>query len=171
MREPRSHRAAADRPWGGSEPVGTTDSGTEPVPAPLRFRLAAMLYDGVALTGIWVLTIVALVTATGDEVTGPPLQALLVLEAYAFFAFFWIRRGQTLGMVAWRLRFHPADGTIGLREVHLRLLGGILSLACLLLGHVWLLADRRRRAWPDLLSGRRVVRLSREAARGSGRSG
>ena len=148
--------------------MGTTDSGPEPLPAPLRFRLASMLYDGVALTGIWVLTIVALVTATGEEVTGPWLQALLALEAYAFFAFFWIRRGQTLGMVAWRLRFDPADGAIGFRQVHLRLLGGILSLACLLLGHLWLLVDRRRRAWPDLLSGRRVVRLSRDAARAGG---
>ena len=147
---------------------GTADSGTESLPAPLRFRLASMLYDGVALTGIWVLTIVALVTATGEEVTGPWLQGLLALEAYAFFAFFWIRRGQTLGMVAWRLRFDPADGAIGFPQVHLRLLGGILSLACLLLGHVWLLVDRRRRAWPDLLSGRRVVRLSMDAARAGG---
>lgn len=151
--------------------MGPTEDRTEPIPAPLRFRLASMLYDGVALTGIWVLTIVALVTATGEETTGPWLQALLALEAYAFFAFFWIRRGQTLGMVAWRLRFHPADGAdgaVGFRQVHLRLLGGVLSLACLLLGHLWLLVDRRRRAWPDLLSGRRVVRLSRDAARAGG---
>ena len=136
-----------------------------PVAAPLRFRLLSMLYDGVALTGIWVLTIVVLVTVAGREVTGVWLQGLLALQAYGFFAFFWIRRGQTLGMVAWRLRFHPADGPVGFREVHLRMLGGALSLACLLLGHVWLLVDRERRAWPDLLSARRVVRLPRDAGR------
>ncbi len=130
-----------------------------------------MLYDAVALTGIWVLTIVALVTATGEEVTGTWLQALLALEGYAFFAFFWIRRGQTLGMVAWRLRFHPEDGAVGFRQVHLRLLGGILSLACLLLGHAWLLVDSERRAWPDLLSRRRVVRLPKEARGSAGRAG
>ena len=139
--------------------------GDAPAAAPLRFRLLAMLYDGVALIGIWVLTVVGLVTATGHEVTGAWLQALLALEAYAFFTFFWIRRGQTLGMLAWRLRFHPADGAVGFREVHLRLLGGVLSLACLLLGHAWLLVDRDRRAWPDLLSARRVVRLPRDVLR------
>ena len=85
------------------------------------------------------------------------------MEAYAFFAFFWIRRGQTLGMVAWRLRFHPEDGPVGFAQVHWRLLGGCLSLACLLLGHVWLLVDPERRAWPDLFSKRRVVRLPKGA--------
>ena len=124
-----------------------------------------MLYDGVALAGIWVLTIVVLVTVTGQEVAGAWLQALLALEAYAFFVFFWIQRGQTVGMVAWRLRFHPSDGAVGFRQVHLRLAGGVLSLACLGLGHLWVLFDRERRAWPDLLSGRRVVRLSGDGAR------
>ena len=151
--------------------MSTTRDPDPTVAAPLRFRLLSMLYDAVALAGIWVLTIVALVTATGSEVTGAWLQALLGLEAYAFFAFFWIRRGQTLGMVAWRLRFHPADGPVGFRQVHLRLLGGTLSLVCLLFGHAWLLIDRERRAWPDLLSRRRIVRLPKQAAGAPGLAG
>lgn len=146
-------------------PSTPTPSDSGPVPAALRFRLLAILYDAVALVGIWVSTVVVLVTATGEEVAGWWVQVLLALEAYVFFAFFWVRRGQTLGMVAWRLRFHPADGAIGFAQVHLRLVGGILSLACLGLGHLWVLFDRERRAWPDLLSGRRVVRLSRDGAR------
>lgn len=128
-----------------------------PAGAPLRFRLLAMLYDALALLGIWVLTIVALVTASGDVATGWPVQALLGAEAYAFFVFFWVRRGQTLGMLAWRLAFAPS-GRITLRQAHLRLLGGALSLLCAGAGHLWLLLDRERRGWPDLLSGCRVIR-------------
>lgn len=116
-----------------------------------------MLYDALTLLGVWVLTIVALVTARSEAAAGWPVQTLLAAEAYAFFTFFWVRRGQTLGMLAWRLRF-AADGRITLRQAHLRLLGGALSLLCAGLGHLWMLFDRQRRAWPDLLSGSRVTR-------------
>ena len=124
----------------------------------LRYRLFAMLYDALALLGIWVLTIVALVTASGQEATGWPVQALLGAQAYAFFTFFWVRRGQTLGMVAWRLAFAAPGGRITLRQAHLRLLGGALSLLCGGIGHFWMLIDSQRRGWPDLLSGSRVTR-------------
>ena len=129
--------------------------------APLRYRLLAMLYDGLALLGIWASTIVLLVTLRGEVVAGLGVQALLGFETYAFFIFFWLRRGQTLGMVAWKLRFASATARVSVAQAHLRLLGGALSLASLGLGHVWILFDRQRRGWPDLLSGSRVTRDGR----------
>ncbi len=119
-----------------------------------------MLYDGLALLGIWASTVVALVTVRGDVVAGLGVQALLGLEAYAFFIFFWVRRGQTLGMVAWRLRFASADARVSLRQAHLRLLGGALSVACLGIGHLWILFNKQRRSWPDLLSVSHIVRVA-----------
>lgn len=130
-----------------------------PPGAPLRYRLLAMLYDGLALLGIWASTIVLLVTLRGEVVAGLGVQALLGFETYAFFIFFWLRRGQTLGMVAWQLRFASGAARVSVGEAHLRLLGGALSLACLGLGHVWILFDKQRRGWPDLLSGSRVTRI------------
>ena len=126
--------------------------------APLRLRLLAMLYDALVLLGIWVLTIVLLVGATGAAVAGLWVQLLLLMEAYAFFLFFWTRRGQTLGMLAWRLRVIDGDVPIGVRQAHLRMAGGILSLACLGLGHIWMLFDRRGRTWPDILSASGIER-------------
>ena len=126
--------------------------------APLRLRLLAMLYDALVLLGIWVLTIVLLVGATGGAVAGLWLQLLLLMEAYTFFLFFWTRRGQTLGMLAWRLRVTDGDVPIGVRQAHLRMAGGILSLACLGLGHIWMLFDRRGRTWPDIISASSIER-------------
>ena len=126
--------------------------------AGLHLRLLAMLYDALVLLGMWVLTIVLLVGATGAAVAGVWVQLLLLLEAYAFFLFFWTRRGQTLGMLAWRLRVTDGNAPIGLRQAHLRMVGGILSLACLGLGHLWMLFDRQGRTWPDMLSASSIER-------------
>lgn len=126
--------------------------------AALHFRLLAMLYDALVLLGMWVLTIVLLVGATGGAVAGVWVQLLLLLEAYGFFLFFWTRRGQTLGMLAWRLRVTDGNAPISLRQAHLRMVGGILSLACLGLGHLWMLFDRQGRTWPDMLSASSIER-------------
>ena len=119
-----------------------------------------MLYDALVLLGMWVLTIVVLVGATGDAVAGVWVQLLLAAEAYAFFLFFWTRRGQTLGMLAWRLRVTDGDAPIGLRQAHLRMAGGMLSLACVGVGHFWMLFDRSGRTWPDILSRSNIERAA-----------
>ena len=119
-----------------------------------------MLYDALVVLGIWVLTVVALVTATGAAVSGLWVQLILLIEAYVFFVFFWTRRGQTLGMLAWRLRVAGGDAPISLRQAQLRIVGGILSLACLGLGHIWMLFDRRGRTWPDILSRSSIERAA-----------
>lgn len=126
--------------------------------APLHLRLLAMLYDALILLAMWVLTVVLLVGATGAAVAGLWVQLLLLVEAYAFFVFFWTRRRQTLGMLAWRLRVTDGDAPISLRQAHLRIAGGILSLACLGLGHLWMLFDRQGRTWPDILSASSIER-------------
>ena len=128
--------------------------------AGLHLRLLAMLYDALVVLGIWVLTIVVLVAATGTAVSGFWVQLLLLTEAYAFFVFFWTRRGQTLGMLAWRLRVADGEARINLRQAHLRIAGGMLSLACLGLGHIWMLFDRRGRTWPDILSASSIERTA-----------
>ena len=117
-----------------------------------------MLYDALVLLAAWILTVVLLVGATGAVVAGLWVQLLLLAEAYAFFVFFWTRRRQTLGMLAWRLRVTDGDAAISLRQAHLRMAGGILSLACLGLGHLWMLVDRSGRTWPDILSASNIER-------------
>ena len=117
----------------------------------------AMIYDALVVLGIWVFTIVLLVTIRGDAVVGAWVQSLLFVELFAFFAFFWIKRGQTIGMLAWRLRIVSTE-PMTLTKVLMRFLGALLGGACLFLGYFWILFDTERRSWSDMLSGTHVVR-------------
>lgn len=117
----------------------------------------AMIYDALVVLGIWIFTIVLLVTIRGDAVVGAWVQSLLFVELFAFFAYFWIKRGQTVGMLAWRLRIVSTE-PVTLRKVLMRFLGALLGGACLFIGYFWILFDAKRRSWSDMLSGTQVVR-------------
>ena len=136
----------------------------DPRPAGLAFRLLSILYDGLILIAIWILTIVLLVTILQDAVLGAWVQSLLFIESFVFFVYFWLARGQTAGMVAWHL-YIKSEGTFTLRHASLRFVGGLLSFLCLGLGFVWILFDKDRRSWSDILSSSQIVRVSPKAKR------
>src|SRR5690554_7229397 len=50
--------------------------------------------------------------AEAGQLSGDPgLTFVLFLVLYLFFAYFWTRLGQTLGMQVWRIRIENLDGT------------------------------------------------------------
>lgn len=128
-----------------------------------RYRLGALIYDTIVLCGIWVFSIVIIVTVSGREFTGAWSQTLCFLEAFVFFCFFWMHRGQTIGMLAWRLRLET-DGVFTLRKALLRFCGELLSIVTVGFGYFWIWIDKDRRSWSDLLSGSRVVRYSKRVS-------
>ncbi|WP_346795746.1 RDD family protein [Halomonas sp. Bachu 37] len=141
-------------------------------PAPLPRRLGAMIYDGLLVTAIWMaVTILHLlvmrygVGVTAEQIGATSgqvfmLRVLLVLSATAFFVFFWVRGGMTLGMQAWRLRVQTSEGnSISVKQALIRCLVAWVSLAAFGLGYWWVLFDGERRSWPDIVSGTRTVVL------------
>jgi len=104
---------------------------------------------------------------------------------WAFFIYFWTTRGQTVGMLAWRLRLqHPDGSLIDWRTslARLLILGALLvpflagyaliwhdwphqarswamaaSLLPVVLAYVWQWIDRDGLAWHDRWTGTRVV--------------
>jgi uncharacterized RDD family membrane protein YckC len=124
-----------------------------------------MLYDGLLVVALLMFTLFALTGLNGFEaVHGPGVNSLLFLELYGFFAYFWVRRGQTLGMLAWRLQVRSNGlGRFTLTQATLRFLGALVSFACLGAGYLWILIDPSRRSWSDLLSSSRVVYLAKFA--------
>ena len=128
-------------------------------PAGLFRRLASMVYDSFLLFALFVLVGFIGVALTGGEENQHPLFRLAVLLVpVGFYGYFWRKSGQTLGMLAWRIRVQTPQGQpVNLKQTLLRLLGGLLSWSCLGLGHLWLKFDREQRTWPDLLSGTQVV--------------
>jgi uncharacterized RDD family membrane protein YckC len=119
-----------------------------------------MVYDSLLILALWMFTLFPLVAVSNDFVYGPAVRSLLFLEMYLFFAYFWVRRGQTLGMLAWRLAVHSDDGgDLTLLQATLRFFGAMASFACLGLGYLWILFDPQRRSWSDLISSSRILRL------------
>ena len=95
-------------------------------PATALKRALAIIYDGlisiaVLLVATWGYTMVAgWITgwdrdeqmAEAGQLSGDPgLTFTLFLILYLFFAYFWTRIGQTLGMQVWRIRIENIDGT------------------------------------------------------------
>ena len=129
-------------------------------------RFGAMLYDLLLVVALLFIVTALFLPFTGGEAITPDrsvaveriYQAALLLVVVLFFCLFWTWRGQTVGMLAWRLRVERSDGTLlTWRDALLRLGGACVSLAALGLGYFWIWIDRDRLAWHDRWSGTRVV--------------
>jgi uncharacterized RDD family membrane protein YckC len=129
-------------------------------------RFGAMLYDLLLVIALWFIVTAVFLPFTGGEAITPDrsvvveriYQSVLLLVVVLFFCLFWTWRGQTVGMLAWRLRVERSDGTLlTWRDALLRLGAASVSLAALGLGYFWIWIDRDRLAWHDRWTGTRVV--------------
>jgi uncharacterized RDD family membrane protein YckC len=125
-----------------------------------RRRLAALVYDVIAVTAVVYFAAFIPVLAAGGKALAPgnPLFVLyLLMVIFAYFAVSW-RRGRTLGMQAWKIEIVNLDGgRPDGRTVALRFLAAGIAFALGGLGYLVALLDRERRTWPDRWSGTRLV--------------
>jgi len=129
-------------------------------PAGFFRRLGAMIYDTLVIIALWMMTLFPVVAFQNDAVVGPTVQSLLFIELFGFFAYFWLMRGQTLGMLAWHLQLRTLDGRpMRPRAAIYRFLGALLSFAALGIGYLWIFVDPARRSWSDIVSGTLMVHL------------
>jgi uncharacterized RDD family membrane protein YckC len=143
------------------------------IPAGLARRLAAIFYDSLLLVALFFFAGYPYLALTGGmPLSGAArlgLQLYLAGIAMAFFGWFWVHGGQTLGMRAWRLRLvSTSGGSITWKQALIRFAVALLSWACLGLGFLWVLIDSEKRAWHDRLSGTRLVLLPKQSRRRSG---
>lgn len=135
------------------------------LPAPLWRRLVAAIYDGLLLIALWMCG--TLLDAVVRDVFSIPshhlsLQILLYLIGLAFFGWFWVHGGQTLGMRVWRLKVRRSDGaTLRWPIAAVRYTAAYFSWGAAGLGLLWCLIDSRRRSLHDLAAGTEVVVLPR----------
>ena len=88
-------------------------------PAGLLRRLGAIVYDTLIVIALLVAITFAFVPMLNGRVLVPEEVGSLayfywsveLTAVVAFFGFFWTRRGQTVGMLAWRLRIENLDGS------------------------------------------------------------
>lgn len=133
-------------------------------PAPgLSRRLAAIVYDALLLAAVLLIfTAVTWAARGGREIAPGTLWFQLALGAVAgvFFGWFWTHGGQTVGMLAWKIRVVRRDaGPLRWRDACLRFAAAIVSVLPLGLGFWWALVDRSGLTWHDRVSGTRLVRV------------
>lgn len=171
----------------------------EPPNAGVLRRFGAMIYDCLPVLALLIVATFAFVPFLHGKVLVPrEVGALayvywlvqLALTA-AFFVFFWTRKGQTIGMLAWRLRLQRPDGSlldwrVALARLaiifalllpflagywliwrdwpdrHARTLAICVSLAPIVLSYLWIWIDRDRLAWHDRWTKTRVVMLPKK---------
>lgn len=134
-----------------------------PPPGFLR-RLGAMFYDSLLLLALLMMLSYPYVWLTGGAKPGLILKMLyqfyLLAICFFYFAGFWVRSGQTLGMRTWRIKLVRDDGGPVTWPIAFKRFAYVwLSLLCLGLGFLWVLYDRDRLAWHDRLSGTRLMLL------------
>jgi uncharacterized RDD family membrane protein YckC len=153
-RRPPQHRAPP------VPPTNPTPNPALPAPAPLWRRLVAGVYDLLVLAAVWMVAGLAWVAAHGGaaaEPGDPGLRALLLLAALGYYGHSW-RRGQTIGMRAWRIVVRTASGsTLSWPGAALRFAMALVGIACAGIGIFWALFDARGRCWHDLAVGTEVV--------------
>ena len=135
-----------------------------PPPASFGRRLGAIVYDALAIIGVWFLVggiAVGLHHGQALPAADLPFQALLLGVAYAYFAISWRRGGQTLGMKSWRIRVvdDASGGVIRWRQTLARFGVGLLAWLPAGFGHWSALFHERGLAWADRASGTRLVRV------------
>lgn len=127
-----------------------------------------MFYDLLLVAALLMVVTASLLPLTGGEAITSDrygaweyaYQAILVAIVIAFFGWFWTRRGQTLGMMAWRLKVIREDGSLLSWSDTLKRMGAALvSWAALGLGYFWIWIDRNGLAWHDRWTRTRVIVL------------
>jgi uncharacterized RDD family membrane protein YckC len=130
-------------------------------PASLIKQLAAMLYDSLLIFAVLFFTSgIAIIFNQGEAIESSPWFSLyLLFTTFTFYAWFWNKSGQTLGMRVWKIRIiSKSGGNPGWGVCYLRLIFALLSILCFGLGYWWRIF--RPYTWHDKLSQTSIVNVS-----------
>ena len=136
-------------------------------------RLAALLYDSFLVVAVWFVIAFMLQRIVGTQSnklidgvvqTDPLLDALLftimVTSGSGFYIWFWTKSGQTLGMIAWRIKLESLDGRlINFKQGMIRYIAAWPAFFLLGLGYLFIYLDSNGDAAHDKVSRSKVVVL------------
>ena len=126
-------------------------------------RLAASIVDVVLYTLV-LAALMAVVFATTPDRADAGVRNLFgiigaTIASSGYFPLFWVVTGWTPGMRVFGLRVvrERDGGRVGLVSALVRLIGYSIDMFGFFLGFAWVLIDRRRRGWHDILAGTVVI--------------
>jgi len=124
-------------------------------------RIGSMAYEALLLIAIlfiatWIFLFFA--QGIGQPLARPLLQIWLFLLTGTYFAYCWVRGGQTLPMKTWRIRLVRIGGKrITLSLAIARYVLAVFSVAAGGLGFAWALVDHDRQFLHDRVIGTRLI--------------
>ena len=125
-------------------------------------RLGAMAYDAFLVFSL-VFFIVGIMLLLLPKENWQNNSFIFVVNCgivYCYFAWSWVKGGQTLGMKAWRFRITQNNGEpITHQQALLRFLLALISLSLLGLGFIYQLFHAHNLAWHDQYSNTYLTRL------------
>lgn len=130
-------------------------------PASFFRRSAALIYDSfLVFSFLLMLTAIALWVNQGNSLLPyrPFFLLYLFLGTGFFLCWFWCKRGQTLGMLAWKIQvldkhYHPLTWHRAL----LRYSFAFLNLCLCGIGLFWCFIDKEKQSLHDRLAGTKMV--------------
>lgn len=148
--------------------------------AGLPRRLAALLYDMFLVASIWFICGYIIIFSYGlfadntsqlvnGEIVTPWLLSLLQLVMMVstmtyFYVWFWLRTGQTLGMIAWRIRAVDLHNQpMSLRQALIRYALAWPCFWCLGLGYFYMYTNKDRDALHEKVSRTKTLLLPKDA--------
>ena len=165
--EPATPPVTPPAPPATAPPVPVT-AAAAPTYGGFWIRFLALFLDGIILAVVssalapilGVGQIVTTTTGAGAVQINYTYNALGTLLGLLYFIGFWSFRGQTPGMIPFRLRVvRAADGSRPDWIVSLlRYVGLIISIIPLFLGLIWAAFDSRKQGWHDKIAGTLVIR-------------
>lgn len=85
-----------------------------------------------------------------------------IFTIFAFYCYFWLKNGQTLGMQTWRIKLVSDDLTaITSHQAFTRFFAAALSISLFGLGYLWQLIDKDDKSLHDRLSGTRLILVTK----------
>ena len=132
-----------------------------PSPANIKRRIAAMIYDLLVLLAIFIFATYLVLPFTHGHAIKPGnfwYQIYLLSICFGFYAGFWYWRGQTLGMLAWRIKLYSSDGNaLKFWQVVIRFFVAIFTLSFFGIGFLWIFTNKNRRSLYDIAAKTVVV--------------
>jgi len=120
-------------------------------------RLIAMSYDAMLLFSFLFFAALLVLPITPDG-SHPLFRLYLLGISFGYFAWPWVRGGQTLGMKAWRIRLEQLDGSrVTWYQAGIRFAVALLAWIPAGFGYWRSLFDPQSRAWHDEASQTRLI--------------
>lgn len=129
-------------------------------PPGLFKRLAVTVYDFLLLIAVLFLATLVLLPFQEGNYFQPnswEYSVYLCLTSFLFYGWFWTHGGQTLGLMAWKMRVTTDNSqALSWKQALIRFVVAIFSWGLCGLGFIWVLFNKDNLTWHDLASNSRI---------------